>query len=150
MLGYPYRDLHAPGNGICIDGGEDRANDDRDGPVYENQVYDLLYHLAYRSGSRVGNLIVIGVVLHACGVANRGVRIHTTRRPIGDALTFPLDGSSDPTPRGGDPLSRPGRGAQSRIAFFPFEWPEVGTGGPGRARDEVLLHEMIHAYMAQR
>jgi hypothetical protein len=150
MIGYPYRELHAPGNGICIDGGEDRANDDRDGPVYENQVYDLLYHLAYRSGSRVGNAIVMGIALHACGHASRGVRIHTTRRPIRNALTFFLDHSAFPGVRAGDPLARAGTGAQMRVAYFPFEWPEVGAGRPGEARDEVLLHELVHVYMGQR
>jgi hypothetical protein len=150
MLGYPYRNIHPSGNSIVIDGGRDLPTDARDGPVYENTVFDILEHLAYRARSRVGNLIVMGVVARAAEVANRGVRIFTSRRPIADAVTNFLDTSSDPAARGGNPMFRGGRGAQAFIAYFPFEWPTIGSGGPGQGRDEVLLHELIHVYMGQR
>ena len=150
MTGYPYRDIHPLGQSVVIDGGRDRPEDPRDGFAYENEVFDVLQHITYGSGSRVGNLIVMGVVAHSCGVANRGVRIFTSHRPIANAITTFLDTSSDPTARSTNPLSHQGRGAQSFIAYFPFEWSAIGAGDPGRARDEILLHELIHVYMGQR
>lgn len=150
MQGYPYRDIHPTGNSIVLDGGEDRRSDTRDGSFYENAVFDILEHITYRSGSRVGNLIIMGVLSHASGVAGRGVRIFTSRRPIANAITTPLDRSSDPAAQGSNFLFRRGGGAQSTIAYFPFEWPVIGSGPPGQAQDEILLHEMIHVYMIQR
>jgi hypothetical protein len=150
MIGYQYRDIHPIGNSIVIDGGRDLPTNAHDGLVYENAVFDLLEYLAYRSRSRVGNIIVMGLVSYATGTANRGVRIFTSRRPIADAITTFLDTSSNPAARGSNPMFRRGHGAQAFITYYPFEWPTIGNGLPGQARDEILLHELIHAYMGQR
>ena len=131
-----------PMNSIRISGGE-RG---------ETEVYKLLHYI-HKGFSKAGGLIVDGIL--NIGRPDRGVRIHVPPHPMGDqALTRPAHDPHDPDaePRStpGDPLHTPGRGTEVIIRIYPGEWPVEGSGQPGRARDEVLLHELVHAYMMQR
>lgn len=150
MIGFPKRFHNRPGRDLVIDGGRDRTDDPRDGPFYEDAVGAVLRSII-EPPAQTGRLVLDRILEFAADHAGRGVRIHTTRRRIHDAVTFGLDRAASPsTSMHGDHFVCRGHGAQSRIAYFPFEWPLHGAGRPGETRDEILLHELVHAHNMQR
>ena len=118
---------------------------------FEVEVERILRHIHFGSRSRVGALIVNRILLN--GDRRERVIIRDPRRLLSNAITSPLgsrNGSAQPASTPTDPLSHPGRGAGAVIRYFPKDWSAIGTGEPGASRDEVLLHELVHAYMMQR
>jgi hypothetical protein len=71
--------------------------------------------------------------------------------PFQNAVTDPRQiGPDSPNSTAQDFLANPQAGTGVIIHYNPWEWPQIGGGAPGRARDEILLHELVHAYMIQR
>jgi hypothetical protein len=137
MQFYPVRAT----NSIRISGGE-RG---------ETEVYKLLNYI-HKGFSKAGGLIVEGIL--NISRPEHGLRIHVPLGPMGDAASDPSydprDSDAEPRSTASDLLHTPGRGTDVVTKFYPWEWPGEGIGQPGRARDEVLLHELVHAYLEQR
>ena len=121
------------------------------GPQFEQHVPTILRFIHQVSATRTGAAVIEGILRN--GDRREGVLIRSTFHAINNAITNPVGarGNSDqPNSTATSLLNAPGRGAGSTIDYFPFEWPGIGTGGPGAARDEILLLELVHAYMIQR
>jgi hypothetical protein len=111
----------------------------------------ILHHIHIGSQSRIGRHIIGQILVN--DDRREGVRIRSTFHAIHNAITNPrgaVHDSDQPNSTQADFLANPGRGAGAIIDYFPFEWPQIGAGQPGRARDEILMHELVHAYMIQR
>jgi hypothetical protein len=121
------------------------------GPQFERHVPNILRFIHQGSTTRTGAAIIDGILRN--GDPREGVLIRSTFQPIQNAFTNPVGArrnSDQPNSTATSLLNAPGRGAGATIDYFPFEWPAIGVGGPGAARDEILLHELVHAYMIQR
>jgi hypothetical protein len=117
----------------------------------ETEIERVLKFIHIDSPSIAGWLIVEGILKN--GDRREGVTIRNPHHNLNNALTNPIGaiGSSDqPDSRPDDLLRNPGRGAGATIDYYPWEWHQIGGGRPGAARDEILLHELVHAYMIQR
>lgn len=141
MLFYPAASADANNPAIRISGGHH----------FEQEVTRVLHHIHQDARSRIGTFIVSGILTN--GDRREGVRITNPHHGIANAITNPrgaVNDSDQPNSTDADFLANPGRGAGATIDYFPFEWPHFGAGQPGRSRDEILLHELVHAYMMQR
>jgi hypothetical protein len=121
------------------------------GPKTEAEIERILLHIHVGSHSRAGALIIDGILRN--GDRREGVTIHNPHHKLHNAITNPRGAhhrSDQPDSTALDLLRNPGRGAGSQIEYFPWEWHQIGGGRPGAARDEILLHELVHAYMIQR
>ncbi|WP_315836106.1 hypothetical protein [Bradyrhizobium prioriisuperbiae] len=116
-------------------------------PAYQTEVVRILDHI--RAHSRIGAFIIDSILLNAD--RNEGLRIHTRRHRPHDQRTAATTSRITGAPRGNaaDPMAHPRGGAAPTIAFDPFEWEGLGARLPD-ARDEVLMHELVHCYMVQR
>jgi len=117
----------------------------------ETEIERILRHIHVDSGSRAGALIVNGILRN--GDRREGVTIRNPHHALHNAITNPSGAvrhSDQPDSTELDLLRNPGRGAGSSIDYYPWEWHQIGGGLPGAARDEILLHELVHAYMIQR
>ncbi|WP_315836076.1 hypothetical protein [Bradyrhizobium prioriisuperbiae] len=141
MINYPDDSLNAQFPPIRISGGHH----------FEAEVLRIVRHLHVGSHSRIGNYIVSQILVN--DDLREGVRIRNPHHAIHNAITNPrgaVRDSDQPNSTRADLLANPGRGAGATIDYFPFEWPQIGVGQPGRSRDEILLHELVHAFMIQR
>ena len=123
----------------------------RGGGRTEAEIERLLLHIHVGSQSRAGALIVDGILNN--GDAREEVIIENPHHALHNAFTDPRlahHHSDQPNSTVNGFLDNPGRGSGSKIRFFPWEWHQIGGGRPGDARDEVLLHELVHAFMSQR
>ena len=123
----------------------------RGGHRTEAEIERLLLHIHVGSQSRAGAIIVDGILNN--GDAREEIIIenphHALQNAFADARR--ADHRSDqPNSTVTGLLDNPGRGAGAKVTFFPWEWHQVGGGRPGSSRDEVLLHELVHAFMIQR
>lgn len=121
------------------------------GPNYETEVARILHFMHIDSGSRAGALIVDGILNN--GDAREGLTIHNPHHALNNAITNPrgaVRNSDQPNSTATDLLRNPGRGAGATVEYFPSEWHQIGGGRAGAARDEILLHELVHVWMIQR
>lgn len=117
----------------------------------EAEIERLVRFIHVDSHSQAGALIVNGILQN--GDRREGLTIHNAQHALNNAITNPRSGqhnSDQPNSTATQLLRNPGRGAGANIDFFPWEWHNIGGGLPGAARDEILLHELVHAYMIQR
>jgi hypothetical protein len=117
----------------------------------ESEIERILKFIHIDSPSIAGWLIVEGILKN--GDRREGVTIVNPHGNLNNAFTSAVgaDHNSDqPDSTAEDLLRNPGRGAGGRIVYYPWEWHQIGGGRPGAARDEILLHELVHAYMQQR
>lgn len=115
---------------------------------------DVVHILDHIRRTRIGAFIVDSILLNADRREGLIIRPRGPHAPNNqNAFTTPrgaIHRSDQPNGTKVDFLAHPGRGAGSNIDYNPYEWPAIGVGPPGDARDEVLLHELVHAYMIQR
>lgn len=117
----------------------------------ETEIERIVRFIHVGSRSRAGALIIDGILRN--GDRREGITIHNPHHALHNAITNPRGGhhnSDQPNSTALDLLRNPGRGAGSNIDYYPWEWHQIGGGAPGAARDEILLHELVHAYMIQR
>jgi hypothetical protein len=117
----------------------------------ESEVERVLKFIHIDSPSLAGWYIVEGILNN--GDRREGVTIRNPHHNLNNAITNPRGGernSDQPDSTAEDLLRNPGRGAGSTIDYYPWEWHQIGGGRPGAARDEILMHELVHAYMIQR
>jgi len=138
MFFYPSEDADPRLVPIQIDGS----------PHFAAEIFDILIYLHLSAGMRTSKLIVDGIL--RIGDAKKAIHIIEDKARTHNAVTAGPKPLVNCHPSADDPLANPGEGALSVIVFNPFEWGEIGQGSPGGSRDEILLHEMVHAYMYQR
>lgn len=117
----------------------------------EGEIERILRYIHIESPSIAGYLIVEGILNN--GNAREGLTIHNPHHALNNAITNPRNAvrsSDQPNSTPTELLRNPGQGAGSTIEYWPWEWHQIGGGRPGAARDEILLHELVHAYMIQR
>lgn len=117
----------------------------------ETEIERILRYIHVDSHARTGALIVDGILNN--GDRREGITIHNPHHSLHNAITNPRGAhhnSDQPNSTALDLLRNPGRGAGATIDYYPWEWHQIGGGRPGAARDEILLHELVHAYMIQR
>jgi hypothetical protein len=117
----------------------------------ETEVERILKFIHIDSPSMAGYLIVEGILDN--GDSREGLTLRNPHHSLNNAFTNPRGAPRDsdqPDSTAVDLLRNPGRGAGSTIDYYPWEWHQIGGGLPGAARDEILLHELVHAFMIQR
>jgi hypothetical protein len=117
----------------------------------ETEIERVLHYLHLDSPSIASYLIIEGLLNN--GDRREGITIRNPHHSLHNAFTNPRGGvgsSDQPDSTATDLLRNPGRGAGATIDYYPWEWHQIGGGQPGAARDEILLHELVHAYMIQR
>lgn len=117
----------------------------------ETEIERILRFIHVDSPSMAGWLIIEGLLNN--GDAREGITIRNPHHNLNNAFTNPrgaVRNSDQPDSTAAELLRNPGRGAGATIDYYPWEWHQIGGGQPGAARDEILLHELVHAYMIQR
>jgi hypothetical protein len=123
----------------------------RGGHHTETEIERILRHIHVDSRSKAGALIIDGILRN--GDRRERLTIRNPHHALANALTNPVGGehnSDQPDSTPTELLRNPGRGAGATIDYYPWEWHQIGGGRPGAARDEILLHELVHVYMIQR
>jgi hypothetical protein len=132
--------------GLILDGREVRQSTNRmlsEGD-YEQRMFDLLTLV----GARNTGQHVLGRISQICAARQLRVRIANTW-PDRNAHTNPTyEAAGTPSSNANRLIAQPRRGSSVNIRFSPIDqWGPTGRPAAGNTPDEVLLHELVHAWM---